>query len=285
MLALRSGLRKVLAPWALAPQVCSSFATGRRQTEGTFYEFCTYYLKPSKMKEFMKNFKKNVHLRTAHSELVGYWSVELGGRINRVFHIWKYDNFAHRTAVFKALASDPEWHERFLIPNLASIDKQESEIVYLVPWCKMGTPPKEGVYELATFLMKPGGPALWGDPFERAVTAHAKQGYTELIGVFHTEYGKLNRDGRSRAQYQIQSKPKIQLYKKVQCLTSVIYSWMDCLDFKGPWRLHFSSFANLRTHSLPPRLSLLCSTAAVSHYPGISNVLSPLLQLRLHPHQ
>uniref|UniRef100_A0A8C8VU14 Nipsnap homolog 3A n=1 Tax=Peromyscus maniculatus bairdii TaxID=230844 RepID=A0A8C8VU14_PERMB len=221
MLALRSGLRKVLAPWALAPQVpvCSSFATGRRQTEGTFYEFCTYYLKPSKMKEFMKNFKKNVHLRTAHSELVGYWSVELGGRINRVFHIWKYDNFAHRTAVFKALASDPEWHERFLIPNLASIDKQESEIVYLVPWCKMGTPPKEGVYELATFLMKPGGPALWGDPFERAITAHAKQGYTELIGVFHTEYGKLNRvhvlwwcenaDSRAAGRHRSHEDPRV----------------------------------------------------------------------------
>ncbi|XP_036033115.1 protein NipSnap homolog 3B-like isoform X1 [Onychomys torridus] len=193
MLALRSGLRKALAPRVLAPQVGSSFATGRRQTEGTFYEFCTYYLKPSKMKEYLKNFKKNVHLRTAHSELVGYWSVEFGGGINRVFHIWKYDNFAHRAAVSKALASDPEWQERFLIPNLASIDKQESEIVYLVPWCKMGTPPKEGFYELATFLMKPGGPALWGEPFERAVTAHAKQGYAELIGVFHTEYGKLNR--------------------------------------------------------------------------------------------
>ncbi|XP_036033116.1 protein NipSnap homolog 3B-like isoform X2 [Onychomys torridus] len=143
MLALRSGLRKALAPRVLAPQVGSSFATGRRQTEGTFYEFCTYYLKPSKMKEYLKNFKKNVHLRTAHSELVGYWSVEFGGGINRVFHIWKYDNFAHRAAVSKALASDPEWQERFLIPNLASIDKQESEIVYLVPWCKMGTPPKE----------------------------------------------------------------------------------------------------------------------------------------------
>ncbi|KAL6064124.1 hypothetical protein STEG23_001737 [Scotinomys teguina] len=193
MLAVRSCLRKVLAAPVLAPQVCSSFATGLRQSDGTFYEFCTYYLKPSKMKEFLTNIEKNIHLRTAHSELIGYWSVEFGGRINGVFHIWKYDNFAHRTAVCKALANDTEWQERFLMPNLASIDKQESEIVYLVPWCKMGAPPKEGVYELATFLMKPGGPALWGDAFERAITTHANQDYAKLIGVFHTEYGKLNR--------------------------------------------------------------------------------------------
>lgn len=42
------------------------------------------------MNEFLENFKKNVHLRTAHSELVGYWNVEFGGRLNKAFHIWKY---------------------------------------------------------------------------------------------------------------------------------------------------------------------------------------------------
>ncbi|XP_057647055.1 protein NipSnap homolog 3A-like isoform X1 [Chionomys nivalis] len=219
MLALRSCLRKVLAPRALAPQVCSSFATGPRQTEGTFYEFCTYYLKPSKMKEFMHNVKQNVHLRTAHSELVGYWRVEFGGRIDRVFHIWKYDNFAHRAAVGKALANDTEWQERFLVPNLASIDKQESEITYLVPWCKIGTPPEEGVYELSSFLMKPGGPALWGEAFERAVNAHVNQGYCKLIGVFHSEYGTLNRvhvlwwsqnaDSRAAGRHRAHEDPRV----------------------------------------------------------------------------
>lgn len=50
-----------------------------------------------------------------------------------------------------------------------------------------------GVYELATFQMKPGGPALWGDPFKRAVHTHVNRGYTKLVGVFHAEYGVLNR--------------------------------------------------------------------------------------------
>lgn len=42
------------------------------------------------MNEFLENIKKNIHLRTPHSELVGFWSVEFGGRTNKVFHIWKY---------------------------------------------------------------------------------------------------------------------------------------------------------------------------------------------------
>lgn len=219
MLALRSGLRTALAPRALVPQVCSPFATGPRQSDGTLYEFRTYFLKPSKTNEFLENFKKNVHLRTAHSEMIGYWTVEFGGRTNRVFHIWKYDNFAHRTEVRKALAKDKEWQERFLIPNLAFIDKQEVEIAYLVPWCKIGMPPKEGVYELATFQMKPGGPALWGNAFKRAVNAHVELGYSTLVGVFHTEYGALNRvhvlwwnesaDSRAAGRHRSHEDPRV----------------------------------------------------------------------------
>lgn len=41
--------------------------------------------------------------------------------------------------------------------------------------------------------MKPGGPALWGDAFRRALNAHVDLGYSKLVGVFHTEYGALNR--------------------------------------------------------------------------------------------
>ncbi|KAJ8791279.1 hypothetical protein J1605_020719 [Eschrichtius robustus] len=219
MLALGKSLTKALAARTLAPQVCSSFATGPRQYDGTFYEFRTYCVKPSKMNEFLENVKKNIHLQTAHSELVGSWSVEFGGRIDKVFHIWKYDNFAQQTEVRKALANDKEWREQLLVPILGLTDKQESEITYLVPWCKLEKPPKEGVYELVTFQMKPGGPALWGDAFRRAINAHVDLGYSKLVGVFHTEYGALNRvhvlwwnasaDSRAAGRHQSHEDPRV----------------------------------------------------------------------------
>ncbi|XP_036883389.1 protein NipSnap homolog 3A-like isoform X4 [Manis javanica] len=153
MLAVRSALTRSLAARTPTPQhsyslppcykVCSSFATGPRQYNGTFYEFRTYCFKPPKMNEFLENIKKNIHIRTAHSELIGFWKTEFGGRINKVFHIWKYDNFAHRAEVRKALAKDKEWQEQFLIPNLPLIDEHQNEITYLVPWCKLEKPPKE----------------------------------------------------------------------------------------------------------------------------------------------
>ncbi|XP_060092512.1 protein NipSnap homolog 3A-like [Heteronotia binoei] len=173
-------------------QVSSSFATGPRQGDGTFYEFRTYTVKPDKMKNFLELTSKNIHLRTAQSPMVGYWTVEFGG-MNKAFHIWKYDSFAQRTAVREALAKDQEWQEKYMSQMLPLLNKQENEITYLVPWCELGSPPKDGVYELVTFQMKPGGPATWGQSFRAAISAHIKTGYTKLIGVFHTEYGLLNR--------------------------------------------------------------------------------------------
>lgn len=41
------------------------------------------------MKEFLETIDKYLHIRTAHSELVGFWYSELGA-MNKVFHIWKY---------------------------------------------------------------------------------------------------------------------------------------------------------------------------------------------------
>uniref|UniRef100_A0A8D0L761 NIPSNAP domain-containing protein n=1 Tax=Sphenodon punctatus TaxID=8508 RepID=A0A8D0L761_SPHPU len=70
-------------------QVSSFFATGPRQPDGTFYEFRTYTIKPAKMKDFLELTNTNIHLRTAHSKLVGYWTPELGG-LNKVLHVWKY---------------------------------------------------------------------------------------------------------------------------------------------------------------------------------------------------
>lgn len=67
----------------------ASFATGPRQTDGTFYEFRTYTVKPNKMKDFLDLTSQNIHLRTVHSPMVGYWTLEFGG-LNKVFHIWKY---------------------------------------------------------------------------------------------------------------------------------------------------------------------------------------------------
>lgn len=75
--------------FTFAMQPTASISTGPQQQNGNFYEFRTYYIQPHLNAAFLKLTNEKIHLRTAHSELVGYWSVEYGG-LNQVFHIWKY---------------------------------------------------------------------------------------------------------------------------------------------------------------------------------------------------
>ena len=62
------------------------------------YELRTYDIKPMNMGEFMALTQENIHLRTQHSPLIGYWTTELGG-INQVvlqlnyFHIKVQSSF------------------------------------------------------------------------------------------------------------------------------------------------------------------------------------------------
>lgn len=49
------------------------------------------------------------------------------------------------------------------------------------------------MYELVSYQMCPGGPAVWGQDFQAAVTAHDAPGYAKLVGAFHSEFGQLNR--------------------------------------------------------------------------------------------
>ncbi|XP_023676738.1 protein NipSnap homolog 3A [Paramormyrops kingsleyae] len=192
MLPIRNALKQlVINNLAKNLQLRASISTGPQQKHGTFYEFRTYRIKPEHSASFFKLTHEKIHLRTAHSELLGYWSVEYGG-LNQAFHIWKYDSYAQRAGVRTALAKDPQWMEEYISKAMPMLTSQDNEVTYLVPWCKIKGPPNKGVYELTTFLMKPGGPAVWGAAFQAAVGAHAGPGYAHLVGVFHSEFGLLN---------------------------------------------------------------------------------------------
>ncbi|KAM9375976.1 protein NipSnap homolog 3A [Pholidichthys leucotaenia] len=194
MLKLLSSLRSSTAPLRpAAAQLCSGFATGPWQVDKIFYEFRTYNICPDQTAAFLKLTNEKIHLRTAHSELVGYWTVEYGG-LNKVFHIWKYDSYAQRAGVRAALAQDPSWVSEYLSKALPMLTSQDNEVTYLVPWSRLQKPPKEGgVYELVSYLMRPGGPAVWGTAFQAAVNARDIPGYGKLVGAFHSEFGLQNR--------------------------------------------------------------------------------------------
>ncbi|KAF1385142.1 hypothetical protein PFLUV_G00127600 [Perca fluviatilis] len=119
-------------------------STGPQQKHTTFYEFRTYSIKPHLVPSFLQLTNQKIHLRTAHSQLIGYWSVEYGG-LNQVFHIWKYDSYSERAAVRAALSQDPSWVSDYISKAMPMLSSQENEVTYLVPWSRLQTPPQTGV--------------------------------------------------------------------------------------------------------------------------------------------
>lgn len=194
MFVIRSSLRSAAAllPAAASSQPCVRLSSGSQQEHRTFYEFRTYSIQPHLNAAFLKLTNEKIHLRTAHSQLIGYWSVEYGG-LNKVFHIWKYDSYSQRAAVRAALSQDPIWLKDYISVAIPMLVSQDNEVTYLVPWSHLQSPPQEGgVFELSSHLMRPGGPAVWGDAFQAAVTSHDAPGYGKLLGAFHSECGRLN---------------------------------------------------------------------------------------------
>ncbi|KAM9795345.1 protein NipSnap homolog 3A [Neosynchiropus ocellatus] len=173
------------------PRVHSS--SGPQRVDGTIYEFRTYRIQPHQNSAFLKLTNEKIHLRTAHSELFGYWSVEYGG-LNQVFHIWKYDSFSQRASARAALAKDPTWVSEYLSVAIPMLTSQDNEVTSLLPWSRPHMPPQEGgVYELVSFQMRPGGSAVWGDSLRSMVASRDAAGYGKLLGVFHTDVGLQNR--------------------------------------------------------------------------------------------
>nr|XP_043895772.1 protein NipSnap homolog 3A [Solea senegalensis] len=124
------------------PEPCVRLSTGPQREHKTFYEFRTYCLRPDQNASFLKLTNEKIHLRTSHSQLIGYWSVEYGG-LNQVFHIWEYESYAQRAAVRAALAQDDTWISEYISKATPMMTSQDNEVTYLVPWSNLQRAPQE----------------------------------------------------------------------------------------------------------------------------------------------
>merc|ERR1712192_84110 len=74
---------------------------------------------------FMALSKEKFHLRTEHSKLLGYWTVELGG-LNQVTHLWEYDSYSHRAGVRAKLGGHQQWQEEYFQKILPWLQHQDN---------------------------------------------------------------------------------------------------------------------------------------------------------------
>lgn len=156
-----------------------------------FYEYRTYTVKPKRFNEFIQLTNEHIHLRTAHSKLMGYWVTEYGG-LNEVTHMWQYNNHGHRTAIRAALASDQNWISTYLSKMLTMLDKQDNAVLYPFPWYNVVEKPnlEQGVYEMRRHTVLPSKLEQFSHRFQQGVEDRNK--YSQLIGIWYSDFGELN---------------------------------------------------------------------------------------------
>jgi len=98
------------------------------------YEMRTYTIKVGKQQAYIDHFEHvGLPIISRYATLVGYWFTEIG-TLNQVVHLWEYTDLNTREERRKALYKDVEWLEKFIPVALPMLDKQETKILYSVPF-------------------------------------------------------------------------------------------------------------------------------------------------------
>src|SRR5215475_5230237 len=71
-------------------------------------EMRTYVLKPGMTHNFVERFAEGLTARLQFSKLLGLWLSEVGG-LNRVVHVWPYENFEARERIGAEARKTGKW--------------------------------------------------------------------------------------------------------------------------------------------------------------------------------
>jgi hypothetical protein len=97
------------------------------------FELRTYDFAPGKALDYLTLFgREGLPLITRHLPLAGYWMTEIGA-LNRLRHLWIYQDFADRTARRERLLADKDWMIGFLPKGLSRIERQASQLMKARP--------------------------------------------------------------------------------------------------------------------------------------------------------
>lgn len=150
-------------------------------------EMRSYDVRPGTVAEVEKRFEEALPVRTKFSPLAAFWHTEIGP-LNRVIHVWAYDNLNQRTEARAAAAKTGQWPPKIgeFCTNL------QSEILIPAPF----SPPLEprklgGIYEIRSYTLAPGAIPGQIERWSKHVGERAK--LSPLVACWYSEIGQLNK--------------------------------------------------------------------------------------------
>ncbi|KAH6559726.1 hypothetical protein BASA50_004980 [Batrachochytrium salamandrivorans] len=127
-------------------------------------------------------------------KLFGSWTTEIG-ELDQAIHIWEYNHYPGYIQTKGILAKD-ELHQAFqrkLRPMLRSRENQmmlEFAFWSSAAASKASTFDDSSIYELRTYLLKPGRMLEWEQQWRRGLEARSK--FVQPVGAWFSQLGHLN---------------------------------------------------------------------------------------------
>ncbi len=171
------------------------------------YEMGIYTLPPRGVPEYYEKFGEIFERRQAITRMVGMFHCD-HGQLNRVMHIWEYENAGHREETRRAVAEHDWWP-----PPIGHLLKKQVTKIMTTPTFR--PEPRLGeygsIYEFRTYTIYPGKLA----EMEKLWTPHvaSREELSPLAALFMTESGELNewisvwpyKDPNQRAEVRVKS--------------------------------------------------------------------------------
>ena len=156
------------------------------------HEMRTYTLRPGTTADFEAQFVKWYQLRAKYSPLLAFWHTEFGF-LDRVIHVWPYNDFKHRDDARAARANDQELMSTPLGGEF--VVSSQSEILTPAPFMKHlqieGQVHMGNIYEMRIYTYQSGSIPEVLNRWAEALPHREK--YSPLAACWYSELGGLNK--------------------------------------------------------------------------------------------
>ena len=118
----------------------------------------------------------------------GYWTSEFG-RLNQVWHLWRYESYAQREELRTKLSQNRDWVDGYLPVVQGWVRRMD--IRFMNPHAPFVLPHDAGnVYEYRYYRCAVGKAGNWIGHFKEALPNRQK--YSKIVGLWQTEIGQPN---------------------------------------------------------------------------------------------
>ncbi|KAH7032298.1 hypothetical protein BKA57DRAFT_218426 [Linnemannia elongata] len=176
------------------PKIQSQESWGVSLARGKYvHELQRHRIRPERFDDYVQLvsdvFPRIVKESNNQIRLTGSWLTEIG-ELDTAVHIWEFEGYLGHTQEMDRLRKDPTY-QKFLKDLRPMLISRDNQICLEFAFWKSRPPVAlGGIYEMRTYLLKPGNLLEWETNWRRGL--ECRRQFCEPVGAWFSQLGKLN---------------------------------------------------------------------------------------------